>query len=59
MQIYKSRRGIATVNNYLPSVWRVNYLHEAPSPERPEIAHEKTRQILQENLTRAGLWKRP
>jgi hypothetical protein len=43
----------------LPAVWRVNYLHEAPSPEMPEIAHEKARQILHENLSRAGLWKRP
>jgi len=59
MQIYKTRRGITTVNNYLPAVWRVNYLHEAPSPEMPEIAHEKARQILQKNLSRAGLWKRP
>ena len=59
MQIYKNRRGITTVNNHLPSVWRVNYLHEAPSPEMPEIAHEKARQILQKNLSRAGLWKRP
>jgi hypothetical protein len=59
MQIYKTRSGITTVNNYLPSVWRVSYLHEAPSPEMPEIAHEKARQILQRNLSRAGLWKRP
>ena len=59
MQIYKNRRGITTVNNHLPSVWRVNYLHEAPSPEMPEIAHEKARQILQKNLSQAGLWKRP
>ena len=59
MQIYKNRRGITTVNNHLPSVWRVNYLHEAPSPEMPEIAHETARQILQKNLSRAGLWKRP
>jgi hypothetical protein len=58
-QIYKTHRGTATVNNHLPSVWRVNYLHEAPSPEMPEIAHEKARQILQKNLCRAGLWKRP
>ena len=49
MQVYKN----------LPAVWRVNYLHEAPSPEMPEIAHEKARQILQKNLSRAGLWKRP
>jgi hypothetical protein len=59
MQIYKTRRGITTVNNYLPAVWRVNYLHEAPSPEMPEIAHEKARKILQENLFRAALWRRP
>ena len=59
MPIYKSRRGITTVNSYLPSVWRVNYLHEAPSPEMPEIVHEKARHILHENLSRAGLWKRP
>jgi hypothetical protein len=59
MQIYKNRRGITTANNQLPSVWRVNYLHEAASPEIPEIAHEKARQILQKNLSRAGLWKRP
>jgi hypothetical protein len=59
MQNYKNRGGITTVNNRLPSVWRVNYLHEAPSPEMPEIAHEKARQILQTNLSRAGLWKRP
>ncbi len=59
MQIYKNRIGITTVNDHLPSVWRVNYLHEAPSPEMPEIAHEKARQILQKNLSRAGLWKRP
>jgi hypothetical protein len=33
----------------------VNYLHEAPLPETvPEIAHEKARQILQKNLSRAG-----
>ncbi len=55
MQIYKNRRGITTVNKHLPFVWRVNYLHEAPSPEAvPEIAHEKARQILQKNLSRAG-----
>jgi hypothetical protein len=59
MQIYKNLRGTTTANNHLPSVWRVNYLHEAPSPEMPEIAHEKARQILQKNLSRAGLWKRP
>ena len=59
MQIYKNRIGITTMNDHLPSVWRVNYLHEAPSPEMPEIAHEKARQILQKNLSRAGLWKRP
>ena len=59
MQIYKNRGGITTVNNQLPSVWRVNYLHEAPSPEMPEIAHEKARQFLQKNLSRAGLWQRP
>jgi len=58
MQIYKTRSGGATVNNQLPAVWRVNYLHEAPSPEMPEIAHEKAREILQKNLSRAGLWKR-
>ncbi len=57
-QLYKNRRGI-TVNNHLPPVWRVNYLHEAPSPEMPEIAHEKARKILQKNLSRAGLWKQP
>ncbi|MGB8577171.1 MAG: hypothetical protein WCD56_11460 [Pseudolabrys sp.] len=55
MQIYKNHRGITTVNKYLPFVWRVNYLHEAPLPETvPEIAHEKARQILQKNLSRAG-----
>ena len=59
MQIQKNHRGIKTANNHLPSVWRVNYLHEAPSPEMPEIAHEKARKILQKNLSRAGLWKRP
>ena len=58
-QICKSRSGIATVNNQLPAVWRVNYLHEAPSPEMPEIAHDKAREILQKNLSRAALWKRP
>jgi hypothetical protein len=56
MQIYKNRRGITTVNTHLPSVWRVNYLHETSSPGiLPEIAHEKARQILQKNLSRAGL----
>ncbi len=59
VQIYKNRRGVATANNHLPAVWRVNYLHEAPSPEMPEIAHERAREILQKNLSRAGLWKRP
>ena len=59
MQIYKNRRSITTVNNQLPSVWRVNYLHEAPSAEMPEIAHEKARQLLQKNLSRAFLWQRP
>jgi hypothetical protein len=59
MQIYKNQRGITAVNNQLPAVWRVNYLHEAPSPEMPEIAHEKAREILQKNLSRAGLWKWP
>ena len=55
MQIYKNHRGITTVNKHLPFVWRVNYLHEAPWPETvPEIAHEKARQILQKNLSRAG-----
>lgn len=56
MQTYKNRRGITTVNNHLPFVWRVNYLHEAPAPELPEIAHEKARQILQKNLSRTGRW---
>jgi hypothetical protein len=55
----QSWAGITTVNNHLPSVWRVNYLHEAPSPEMPEIAHETARKILQMNLSRAGIWKRP
>jgi len=55
MQIYKNRRGITTGNTHLPFVWRVNYLHETPLPEAvPEIAHEKARQILQKNLSRAG-----
>ena len=55
MQIYKTRSGITTVNKHLPFVWRVNYLHETPLPETvPEIAHEKARQILQKNLSRAG-----
>jgi hypothetical protein len=55
MQNYKNRSGITTVNKHLPFVWRVNYLHEAPTPETvPEIAHEKARQILQKNLSRAG-----
>jgi hypothetical protein len=55
MQIYKNHRGITTVNKHLPFVWRVNYLHEAPLPETvPEIAHEKARQILQKNRSRAG-----
>jgi hypothetical protein len=58
MQTYKNRRGIATVNNHLPFVWRMNYLHEAPAPELPEIAHEKARQILQKNLSRTGRWQR-
>jgi len=58
MQTYKNRRGITAVNNYLPSVWRVNYLHETPTPELPEIAHEKARQILQKNLSRTGRWQR-
>jgi len=59
MQTYKNRRSITTVNNHLPFVWRVNYLHEAPAPELPEIAHEKARQILQKNLSRTGRWQRP
>jgi len=54
-----NRSGVATVNNQLPAVWRVDYPHEAPSSEMPEIAHEKAREILQKNLSRAGLWKRP
>jgi hypothetical protein len=55
MQIYKNRRGIATVNKHLPFVWRVNYFHETPWPETVlEIAHEKARQILQKNLSQAG-----
>jgi hypothetical protein len=58
MQTYKDRRGITTVNNHLPFVWRVNYLHEVPAPELPEIAHEKARQILQKNLSRMGRWQR-
>ena len=57
MQIYNNRRGITTVNKHLPFVWRVNYLHETPWPKTvPEIAHEKARQILQKNLSRAGQW---
>jgi len=48
------------MNKHLPFVWRVNYLHEAPWPKTvPEIAHEKARQILQKNLSRAGRWQRP
>ena len=58
MQTYKNRRGITTVNNHLPFVWRVNYLHEAPARELPEIAHEKARQILQKNLSRTGCRQR-
>ena len=58
MQTYKNRRGITTVNNHLPFVWRVNYLHEAPAPELPEIAHEKARQILQKNISRTVRWQR-
>ena len=59
MQIYKSRSGITTVNKHLPFVWRVHCLHETPLPEAvPEIAHEKARQILQKNLSRAGRWQR-
>ena len=55
MQISKNRPGITTVNNHLPFVWRVNYLHEAPPPKTvPEIAHETARQILQKNLSRTG-----
>lgn len=55
MQIYKNRRSITTVNKHLPFFWRVNYLHEAITPEiMPEIAHEKARQILQKNLCRTG-----
>jgi hypothetical protein len=55
MQTYKNRRSITTVNKHLPFVWRVNYLHEASTPEvMPEIAHEKARQILQKNLSRMG-----
>jgi len=54
MQIYEKRRSSTTVNKHLPFVWRVNYLHEAPPPEVPEIAHEKARQILQKNLSRTG-----
>jgi hypothetical protein len=56
MQIYKKRRGITTSNKHLPFVWRVNYLHEDPPETVPEIAHEKARQILQKNLSRAGRW---
>jgi hypothetical protein len=38
------------MNKHLPFVWRVNYRNEPRSPEtRPEIAHEKARQILQKN----------
>jgi hypothetical protein len=58
MQTYKSRRDTTTVSNHLPFVWRVNYLHEAPAPELPEIAHERARQILQKNLYRPGRWQR-
>ena len=55
MPIYNNRRSITTVNKHLPFVWRVNYLHEASTPEiMPEIAHEKARQILQKNLSRTG-----
>ena len=53
MQIYKNRRSITAVNKHLPFVWRVNYLHEASTPEiMPEIAHEKARQILQKSFSR-------
>ena len=58
MQTYKNHHTITTVNDHLPFVWRVNYLHEAPAPELPEIAHEKARQILQKNLYRTGWWQR-
>ena len=58
MQTYKNRRGITTVNNHLPFVWRVNYLHETPAPELSEIAHEKARQILQKNIFRTVRWQR-
>jgi hypothetical protein len=54
VQTYKYHRGVTTVNNHLPFVWRVSYLHEAPPPELPEIAHEKARQILRKNLFWAG-----
>jgi hypothetical protein len=55
MKNYKNRGAMTTVNKHPPFVWRVNYLHEVPSPETvPAIAHEKARQILQKNLSRAG-----
>jgi hypothetical protein len=42
------------MNKHVAFIWRVNYLHEAPSHKTvPEIAHEKARQILQKNLARA------
>ena len=44
------------MNKHLPFVWRTNYLHEATPAIVPEIAHEKARQILQKNLSRAGRW---
>ena len=40
------------MNEHLPFVWRVNYLHEAPSPKQdPQIAHEKARQNLEKNFS--------
>ena len=47
------------MNKHVPYIWRVNYRNEPRSPEtvQLEIAHEKARQILRKNLSRAGGWQ--
>ena len=47
-----------TMNQNVPFIWRVNYCYEAAPPETfLEIAHEKARQYLRQNLSSISVHK--
>ena len=46
------------MNQNVPFIWRVNYCYEAAPPETfLEIAHEKARQYLRQNLSSISVHK--